>query len=102
MIHQRIICKRNIVLFVDVIHYSTNKMSTDNQAKILAMLGFNITEVRMCSLCNRSITASGLPLPTPCTVCGNDRYCVACSSGVEVNGVYKAYCKKHSPFLVHT
>lgn len=70
-------------------------MSSNLRREFLEMFGI-VESNEPCSICNKPIMQAGSPLPQPCSICGNDKYCLACSFGTQIGGVFKSYCSKHS------
>ncbi len=72
-------------------------MSIDPRLEFLKQFGIQVDDKELCSICNMPIMASGSPLPPPCSVCSNSKYCVGCSASTAVEGKSKAYCIKQFP-----
>lgn len=70
---------------------------TEDQLTLLKALGFIKSDTpQICSICKENIFGGGMPLPGPCSICGQTDYCVKCSSYTCVNNESKYYCSKHS------
>lgn len=67
---------------------------TPSQIELMKMMNPSFDNSKKCTICGKGLFDSGTP-PLKCEKCGQTDYCVGCSWGIRINGIYHQYCSKH-------